>query len=301
MELARWLQGELRHKLASIGVRVTEAQLEKLGALGTWLQTAKPPVLSRRDRQPDYIAQHIEDSTALFEICGDRAWGTVVDVGSGNGIPGLVIGILHEAATFGEASRGSTTAHSRGEYDGGTPAWRDGDERKREQRGTPRGNRRGGRGDSKSPMHGPSVYLVERSRTNALGLVRTAMRLAVSVTVVWGSVDRRVGVVSNKVWRVNMDRAQGKPVLQSEAAQPPHVAVDLAVARAVAPPPVAVQLLSPFVRAGALGAVYVGRLDPSSWSAVEGACEEAGIVGKLVEPKIFMVRGGRLLVLTTAR
>lgn len=289
MELAKWLHRELRGKLASVGVTVTDAQLGKLDALGAWLQTARPALLSQRDRQPQYIAQHIEDSAALFEICGDRAWGTVVDVGSGNGLPGLVIGVLHEAARLrGAGSEASACVSC------------DGDERVIRQRRTFRKTRQHSRGYPKLRMDGPRVYLVERSRTDALRLVRAASRIAISVSVVWGSTDRDRCIVSKKAWHVGTDSARGKPILQSEISPRPPFAVelvDLVVARAVAPPAVAVRLLSPFVRAGALGAVYVGRINPSSWSAVEGACEEAAVVGKFVEPKIFGVRGGQLLVL----
>lgn len=87
--------GRISRKLQEIDVRSPPEAVAGLVVFAEILLTARPPLVSRRDRSPRRILEHIEDCASVFEVCEEiTAASSIADLGSGNGLPGIVVALL---------------------------------------------------------------------------------------------------------------------------------------------------------------------------------------------------------------
>ncbi len=81
-------------KVASIGVEVPDAAPTTLLRYCEFLLRSREAV-SKKDRTPERVLGHVEDCAAALEVCPEVSVArTVCDLGSGNGLPGIVIATL---------------------------------------------------------------------------------------------------------------------------------------------------------------------------------------------------------------
>jgi 16S rRNA G527 N7-methylase RsmG len=94
----RTLQSGIRQiveKLKGLGVEPPESCEMTLARYAEILMNSKVGLVSRGDRTPLRVVEHIEDCAAVFEVCGEiRRAPLIGDLGSGNGLPGIVVASL---------------------------------------------------------------------------------------------------------------------------------------------------------------------------------------------------------------
>ena len=78
------------------GINVSRETFEQLKSLSHLIQkwTAKINLIAPKSI-PELWTRHIEDSAQVFSIAGD-SWSSWTDIGSGGGLPALVVAILDE-------------------------------------------------------------------------------------------------------------------------------------------------------------------------------------------------------------
>lgn len=78
---------------------MSELQRDRLARLAALLQTAPVNLLSRRDRL-EVRARHVDEAAAVWAQLGIRAGERWLDLGTGGGLPGLVLAVLSPDAQF---------------------------------------------------------------------------------------------------------------------------------------------------------------------------------------------------------
>lgn len=136
-------------KIRAMGFTLDDAGLSE--ALVSYTRTLidAPGALSRRDRTPRKVLEHIEDSASVLEVVPEIASARAIgDIGSGNGLPGIVVALLLD----GVVSRPARSSPALGASAEGAS------ERRRGVRaeGTNRGGRMG-RAGARSEAEGAAV------------------------------------------------------------------------------------------------------------------------------------------------
>ncbi len=94
LDLLRSRLGGVLGKVATLGVEVPDAAEPTLLRYCEFLLRSREAV-SKKDRTPEGVLAHLEDCAAVIEVCPDIAVATTVcDLGSGNGLPGIVVAAL---------------------------------------------------------------------------------------------------------------------------------------------------------------------------------------------------------------
>jgi len=277
-------QGDVTRALLSYALRLMEA----------------PGTLSRGDRTPTKVLEHIEDSAAVLELLPDLASAeTIADIGSGNGLPGVVVALLVDGVRKGKPEKNDGSASEGADLHGvGHSGERDEDG---ENGQSSVGVDRRWRVAAGAPL--PRVFLVERSRKRRAFMARICFELGVPAVVVspsdacWNR-PKMIRMTSSErhfVQRESIPVAHLLDEAEAVSAQENRL-FSVVLVRAVAPLLRTPQIAAAHLEKDGTAVVWAGRPDRESRLACESACRAAGLVGKWTRPSHLASRGELLVM-----
>jgi 16S rRNA G527 N7-methylase RsmG len=227
------------------------------------------------------VDRHILDSAALLQLAGRS--GVLIDVGSGAGLPGLVLAVLRSSARRADGSGdaagtepgGASVAAPLGYEDAadssrpGTESGRK--ERKRSARGKNAPHARGRDAESLSGRARTDLTPASVSAAHSAG-----PELAPGTTILIEPRAKAASFLRRAVRLLGVEGSVMAATAEAVARSSLRDSAESVIARAVAPPSVSLELTLPLTSVGGRALIPVGELDQLTLEAVALASEALG-------------------------